>query len=171
MTTALMSRGVFHTGASSFGLASTLLAVGALTGSLLAARRRRPRMRLVLAAAIVFGLLEIVTGLMPDYLAFLVALVPTGAALLTFNTAANTFMQLSVSARMRGRVMGLYMLVFVGSAPIGSPVIGWMSEVFGPRASLVIGGAISLAAVLGVVAAMAYRPALALRRQGETLKA
>jgi MFS family permease len=173
MTTALMSRGVFHTGASSFGLASTVLAVGALTGSLLAARRRKPRMRLVLVAATAFGLLEIATGLMPNYLTFLVALVPTGAALLTFNTAANTFMQLSVSAQMRGRVMGLYMLVFVGSAPIGSPVIGWLSEIFGPRASLVIGGTVSLAAIVGVVAAMAHRPAFAfaLRRRGETLGA
>jgi MFS family permease len=150
-----MSRGVFHRGASSFGLASTLLALGALAGSLLAARRRRPRMRLVLVAAAAFGVLEIASGLMPGYLAFLIALVPTGAALLTFNTAANTFMQLSVSPQMRGRVMGLYMLVFAGSAPIGSPVIGWMSEIFGPRASLVIGGIVSLAAILGVLAVLA----------------
>ena len=161
MTTALMSRQVFHSGATSFGLASTMLAVGALSGSLLAAIRKRPRMRLMLVAATIFGVLEIATGLMPDYVSFLVMLVPTGIALLTFNTTANAVMQLSVPAEMRGRVMGLYMLVFAGSAPIGSPLIGRLAEIFGPRSSLTIGGVVSLAAVLGVVTFMAPRPALA----------
>jgi MFS family permease len=155
LTTALMSREVFHSGASSFGLASTVLAVGAVSGSLLSARRKRPRMRLLLIAAALFGMLEIVCGVMPGYGLFLVALVPTGAALLTFNTTANAVMQLSVPAHMRGRVMGLYMLVFAGSAPIGSPLLGWLAEVFGPRSGLIIGGIVSIAAVLGVVAIMA----------------
>jgi MFS family permease len=160
MTTALMSREVFHSGASSFGLASTMLAVGAVFGSLLAARRKRPRMRLMLVAAAFFGVLEIVSGMMPGYDLFLVMLVPTGLALLTFNTTANAVMQLSVPASMRGRVMGLYMLVFAGSSPIGAPLLGWLAEVFGPRSGLLIGGVVSLAAVLGVVAVMAPRSAL-----------
>jgi MFS family permease len=166
MTTALMSRQVFHSGATSFGLASTMLAVGALSGSLLAARRKNLRMRLLFVAAAVFGVLEIATGLMPDYVSFLVLLVPTGLALLTFNTAANAVMQLSVPSEMRGRVMGLYMLVFAGSSPIGSPLIGWLAEVFGPRSSMIIGGIVSLAAVIGVVAVMAPRPALDAIRSG-----
>jgi MFS family permease len=87
-------------------------------------------------------------------------LVPTGLALLTFNTTANAVMQLSVPALMRGRVMGLYMLVFAGSSPIGAPLLGWLAEVFGPRSGMVIGGVVSLAAVLGVVAVMAPRTAL-----------
>jgi MFS family permease len=160
MTTALMSREVFHSGASSFGLASTMLAVGAVSGSLLAARRKRPRMRLTLVAAAFFGVLEIVSGVMPTYDLFLATLVPTGLALLTFNTTANAVMQLSVPASMRGRVMGLYMLVFAGSSPIGAPLLGWLAEVFGPRSGLVLGGVVSLAAVVGVVAVMAPRPAL-----------
>jgi MFS family permease len=160
MTTALMSREVFNSGASSFGLASTMLAVGAVSGSLLAARRKRPRMRLTLIAAALFGVLEIVSGVMPTYDLFLATLVPTGLALLTFNTTANAVMQLSVPASMRGRVMGLYMLVFAGSSPIGAPLLGWLAEVFGPRSGLVIGGVVSLAAVVGVVAVMAPRPAL-----------
>jgi MFS family permease len=160
MTTALMSREVFHSGASSFGLASTMLAVGAVSGSLLAARRKRPRMRLMLIAAAFFGVLEIVSGVMPNYGLFLVMLIPTGLALLTFNTTANAVMQLTVPASMRGRVMGLYMLVFAGSSPIGAPLLGWLAEVFGPRSSLVIGGVVSLAAVMGVVALMAPRSAL-----------
>ena len=160
MTTALMSREVFHSGASSFGLASTMLAVGAVSGSLLAARRKRPRMRLMLIAAAFFGVLEIVSGVMPNYGLFLVMLIPTGVALLTFNTTANAVMQLSVPASMRGRVMGLYMLVFAGSSPIGAPLLGWLAEVFGPRSGLVIGGVVSLAAVTGVVAVMAPGSAL-----------
>jgi MFS family permease len=155
MTTALMSREVFHSGASSFGLASTMLAFGAVSGSLLSARRKGPRMRLLLVAAAIFGVLEIVSGMMPSYDMFLVSLVPTGVALLTFNTTANAVTQLSVPASMRGRVMGLYMLVFAGSAPIGSPLLGWLAEIFGPRSSLIIGGIVSLAAVVGVVAVMA----------------
>ncbi|HEU5156985.1 MAG TPA: MFS transporter [Streptosporangiaceae bacterium] len=153
LTTALVSREVFHTGASAFGLASTMLAVGALTGSLLAARRAKPPRSLLPIAALSFGLLEIVSGLMPTYASFIVLLVPTGMALLTFNTAANATMQLSVSPEMRGRVMGLYMLVFAGTAPLGSPAIGWLAEQLGPRAGLIVGGIISSVATLAVVAA------------------
>jgi MFS family permease len=161
LTTALMSREVFHSGASSFGLASTVLALGAVSGSLLAARRKQPRMRLMLVAAALFGVLEIVNGLMPTYALFLVTLVPTGIALLTFNTTANAVMQLSVPPWMRGRLMGLYMLVFAGSSPIGAPLLGWLAEVFGPRSGLIIGGVVSLTAVVGVVAVMAPGPVLA----------
>jgi MFS family permease len=164
LTTALMARGVFHTGASAFGLASTMLAVGALTGSLLAARRARPPRHLLPVAALAFGLLEIVTGLMPTYGSFIAMLVPTGVALLTFNTAANTTMQLNVSPDMRGRVMGLYMLVFVGTAPLGSPVIGYMAQHLGPRAGLVVGGIVSFVATLVTVVVMALRDAPVRRR-------
>jgi MFS family permease len=164
MTTALMSKQVFHSGASSFGLASTMLAVGAVSGSLLSARRTRPRMRLMLVAAAAFGVLEIVNGLMPSYWLFLGTLVPTGIALLTFNTTANAVMQLSVPQSMRGRVMGLYMLVFAGSSPIGAPLLGWLAEVFGPRSGLILGGVVSITAVVSVVALMAPGPVLALAR-------
>jgi MFS family permease len=158
MTMALISREVFHTGASSFGLASTVFAVGALTGALLAARRSRPPRHLLPAAALTFGLLEVATGLMPTYWSFLVLLVPTGVALLTFNTAANAMMQLTVSAEMRGRVMGLYMLVFAGTTPLGSPMIGWLAEQLGPRAGLWVGGLVSTFAALAVVALTIPRP-------------
>jgi MFS family permease len=148
VTNALMSRGVFHTGAGAFGLASTMFAVGALGGALLAARRARPGMRLLLATGLAFGLLEVVTGLMPTFWSFLVLLVPTGLALLMFTTTANSATQLGVSPAVRGRVMGLYMLVFLGGAPLGSPLVGWAAEQFGPRMSLIAGGVVSaLAAV------------------------
>lgn len=157
MTTALVARQVFHTGAASFGLASTMLAVGALAGALLAARRVRPRMRLLVSAAALFGLLEMATGLMPAYWAFLVMLVPTGIAMMTFTTAANATMQLSVAPEMRGRVMGLYMFVFLGTNPLGAPLVGWMAEQFGPRLSIVLGGLVATVTALVVTVLAAPR--------------
>src|SRR5215831_13073989 len=105
VTTALMSKGVFHSGASEFGLASAMFALGALGGALAAARRARPSMRLLLITAFAFGLLEVATGLMPAFWSFLAMLVPTGLALLMFSTAANSTTQLGTTAAVRGRVM------------------------------------------------------------------
>jgi MFS family permease len=155
VTNALMSRTVFHTGAGAFGLASAMFAVGALGGALLAARRARPTMRLLFVTAFAFAVFEVIAGLMPGYWTFLVALVPTGVALLTFTTAANSSTQLATTAEMRGRVMGLYMLVFLGGAPLGSPLVGWVAEEFGARMSLIAGGVISLVAtvVVGLILA------------------
>ena len=155
VTTALMSKGVFHTGASEFGLASTMFALGALGGALVAARRARPSMRLLLITAFAFGLLEVTAGLMPVFWSFLVMLVPTGLALLMFSTAANSTTQLSTTPAVRGRVMGLYLLVFLGGAPLGSPLVGWAAEQFGARASLIVGGVISAAAAVGVALLLA----------------
>jgi MFS family permease len=148
VTTALMSRTVFHTGASAFGLASAVFACGALGGALLAARRGRPTLRLLLATSFAFSVLEIVTGVVPDYLTFLVALVPTGLTLLMFSTAANSSTQLNTAPEMRGRVMGLYMLVFLGGTPLGSPLAGWVAEVYGARMAIIAGGVISVVATV-----------------------
>jgi MFS family permease len=155
VTNALMSRQVFHTGATAFGVASAVFAAGALAGALLAARRGKPGMRLLVVAAFAFGTLEVVTALMPSFWLFLALLVPTGLTLLTLSTAANSVVQLSSAQDMRGRVMGLYMLVFLGGAPLGSPLVGWVAEEFGPRMSLLAGGVISAvaAAVIGLLVA------------------
>jgi MFS family permease len=155
VTTALMSRGVFHTGASEFGLASSVFALGALGGALIAARRARPSMRLLLTTAFAFGVLEVLSGLMPVFWSFLAMLVPTGLAVLMFSTTANSTTQLGTTAAVRGRVMGLYMLVFLGGAPLGSPLVGWAAEQFGARMSLVAGGVISAAAAVGVALLLA----------------
>jgi MFS family permease len=155
VTTALMSREVFHTGASEFGLASTMYALGALGGALIAARRARPSMRLLLITAGAFGLFEVLSGLMPVFWSFLAMLVPTGLAVLLFSTAANSTTQLGTTAAVRGRVMGLYMLVFLGGAPLGSPLVGWAAEQFGARMSLIAGGVIAAAAAAGVALLLA----------------
>ncbi|WP_131741343.1 MFS transporter [Actinomadura roseirufa] len=164
-TIALMSKHVFHTGATSFGLASSMLALGALTGALLAARRvARPRMRLLVVAAMTFGVLEIATGLMPAFWSFLVLLVPTGIAMMTLTTAANALLQLSVAPEMRGRVMGLYMFVILGTNPLGAPTIGWMAEQFGARSTILVGGLVAVVTTLVVTVLAVPRGAL-----GQTL--
>ena len=163
VTTALMSRTVFHTGAGAFGLASAVFAFGALGGALVAARRGRPTLRLLLTTSLLFSVLEIVTGAVPSYLTFLLALVPTGLALLTFTTAANSSTQLNTAPEMRGRVMGLYMLVFLGGTPIGSPLAGWVAEAYGARMSMIAGGVISVVATVVVTFILARSRGVRLR--------
>ncbi|MEV0350541.1 MFS transporter [Nonomuraea sp. NPDC050680] len=144
MSIALMAREVFKAGASSFGLASSMFAVGALGGALLAARRARPSRRMLIAGAIGFGLFQMATGLAPVYPVYLLLLIPTGIALITINTAANASVQLATAPDMRGRVMGIYMLVFTGGAPIGAPLVGWLSELGGPRTGVLLSGLLVL---------------------------
>jgi MFS family permease len=173
VTNALMSRQVFHTGAGAFGLASTVFAAGALGGALLAARRGRPSVPLLLVTSLAFGALEILGGLMPSFWSFLVVLAPTGLALLTFTTTANSATQLGTSAAMRGRVMGIYMLVFLGGAPLGSPLAGWIAEQFGPRMSTIFGGAVSVVATLIVAIMLAHAHGVRVRaylRPGQLLR-
>ncbi|MEV4838836.1 MFS transporter [Nonomuraea sp. NPDC049486] len=145
MSIALMAREEFKAGANSFGLASSMFAVGALAGALLAARRVTISRRMLFGGAIGFGVFQIAAGLAPSYLFYLVLLVPAGVALITVNTAANAAVQLATSAEMRGRVMGIYMLVFVGGSPIGASLVGWLSELGGPRAGAVLAGGFVLA--------------------------
>jgi MFS family permease len=165
VTNALMSREVFGTGAAAFGIASAMFAVGALGGALLAARRARPTTMLLFVTSFAFSVLEVATGLMPSFWSFLVMLVPTGLALLTFTTAANSAVQLGTTADMRGRVMGLYMLVFLGGAPLGSPLVGWVAEVFGPRMSLIAGGVISAVATVVIGILLARRGSIRIRER------
>jgi len=140
MTMALMARQQFELGAEAFGLMSTFLAFGALAGSLIAARRTRVSLRLVFVAAIVFGAVEIVVGLAPTYLTMLLVLPFAGILAMTFTTSAQSFLQTHSEDWVRGRVMGIYTLVFFGGTPVGAPLIGWAADRFGPRSGLVGGG-------------------------------
>ena len=140
MTMALMARQQFLLGAEAFGLMSTALAVGALAGSLLSARRTSIPLRLVLASAVAFGAVEIVVGMSPTYWSMLLVLPFAGILAMTFTTSAQSFLQTHSEDWVRGRVMGIYTLVFFGGTPIGAPVIGWAADRFGPRSGLVGGG-------------------------------
>jgi MFS family permease len=151
ITSALMATEVFDKGASEYGLLGTTLAIGSLSGALLAARRVRVRHRLVILAAMAFGVAEIAAGLMPTYLAFAVWTPVLGLASLTMITSANATFQMSVAPEMRGRVMALYMMVFMGGTPLGAPIIGWVGEAFGPRWTLLGGG---IATIVGTLLAV-----------------
>src|SRR4051794_11782659 len=156
VTIALMAREVFHLGAEAFGLLSTAFAVGSLSGALLSTRRStRPRQRFLVISAVVFGLFTVVAGLMPSYASFAVLLIPTGASALVFSVANNSFVQLGVDPQMRGRVMALYFMCFMGGTPVGAPVIGWISEHLGARWGLVRGGGVGVAAGLAAAAFLA----------------
>ncbi len=163
MTTALMATQVFGRGAGAYGMLGSIMAVGSLAGALLGARRQRPRLRLLLGSAIAFGALEIVSGLMPGYFWFALSLVPVGVSSLTFITAANSTMQLAVDPKMRGRVMALYMMIFMGGTPLGAPLVGWLAEVAGARWSLLSGGIVSLVAAVGAGLVLARVKGLRLR--------
>lgn len=152
MTSALMATEVFDKGATEYGLLGTFMAVGSLTGALLAARRPQIRLRLVVVAAVTFGAVEIVAGLLPTYTAFAIWMPLLGLSALTMITAANTLMQMSTAPALRGRVMALYLMIFMGGTPVGSPLIGWVGETFGARWTLIGGGSVTLLGVSAVVA-------------------
>jgi len=164
LTLAVLAKNVFHAGAATFGLLVTALAVGALSGALAGTRRRvRPSVRLVLGAAAAFGVLGTLSGLMPTYLLTALILVPTGFSQIFLAQAASQRIQLGTEPHMRGRVMALYLLAFLGTNPIGAPIVGWLAAAFGARASIWLGGVISLAAAGTAVAAQ-------LRRSGTRLR-
>jgi MFS family permease len=127
------------------------LAIGSLSGALLAARRVRIRHRLVILAALAFGVAEVVSGLLPTYLTFALWTPVLGLCSLTLITSANATFQMGVTPAMRGRVMALYMMVFMGGTPIGAPIIGWVGQTFGPRWTLLGGGAMTIAGTLVAV--------------------
>ncbi|MEU5540371.1 MFS transporter [Streptomyces sp. NPDC020362] len=137
---------VFHAGAGAYSLFNTLMAVGSLGGALLAARRGTARLRVLIAAAAAFGTLEIVAALAPSYWLFALLMVPIGIFGLTVNVTANTAVQMATDPAMRGRVMALFMMVFMGGTPLGAPVVGWITDTYGPRVGFALGGIVSAAA-------------------------
>lgn len=154
VTSALMATETFGKGAGEFGVLGSVLAIGSLAGALLAAGRKRPRLRFVVGAGLVFAMAQIASGLMPTYISYAAVLPLVGLAVLTTITTANALIQMTSAPAMRGRVVSLYLMVFIGSGPLGNPLIGAIGEHMGPRWALVISG---LAAGIGVSAAgLAY---------------
>ncbi|MDF2093544.1 MFS transporter [Knoellia sp. 3-2P3] len=139
ITTALMATREFDKGPEEYGLLGSIMAIGSLAAALLSARRSEPRLRILLTALVGFVLATAAAALAPTYTLFAVALVPVGLAALTALTTANAMVQLRVEPYMRGRVMALYMAIFMGGTPVGAPIIGWIGDVFGPRWTIAIG--------------------------------
>ena len=138
----------FGQGATGYGLLSSALAIGAVAGALLSARRPEPRFALMVVAAAVFAVGLMAGAAAPSYLVLAIALPLVGIAAQTFMTTANGIVQLGVDRVVRGRVLALYMATVMGGTIVGGPAVGWVANVLGPREGLMVG------ALAGVVAAL-----------------
>lgn len=141
-----MSTVEFGQGATEFGLLSSIMAAGAVAGSLLAARRTRARLVVAVVASAGFGVACVLGALAPTLWVFAVTLVAIGVASLTMMATANAYVQTTTDPLMRGRVMALYLAIFAGGTPIGAPIVGWVANVYGARWALAIGAASGLIA-------------------------
>jgi MFS family permease len=160
-----MAKSTFGGNASTYGLFNIALAVGSAAGALFAGAAARPGPRAIVAWAAVFGVMQVAAALAPDLAVFLVLLGTMGLTNLAFQAMANASVQVAVDARLRGRVMGLYMLAFIGGTPVGAPLIGVLTSHFGARAGMTVCGVIPVLAAAVVAAARtrsagAVKPAL-----------
>ncbi|MEU9244431.1 MFS transporter [Streptomyces sp. NPDC048385] len=166
VTIALVAIKVFHSGAAAFGYLSAAYAVGSLIGAILTAHGGRlPTARRLVTATAVFGVLEATLGLMPGYGTFMALLIPTGYAAVTVTTTANALTQLHAAPHLRGRVLSVYFLVLLGGTPIGAPLVGLISDTFGARSSLILGGTVSAFSALALSALATERRLWARPRQ------
>lgn len=142
----LLARNTFHGGAGTYGLLFAMLGIGSLAGALFTASRREPSAGLLLGSLFAFGVLMLAAAAAPTLPLEIAALIPTGLAALTFQTTANSLIQLRSDPALRGRVMAMYSVVFIGTTPIGAPVVGWVAQAFGPRAGVALGAVAILSA-------------------------
>jgi len=152
-----MAASVFHADAAGYGVLSSIMAAGAMSGALLAAGSKTPDFRTLLAASAIFGLGFALAAVAPGYWTFAGSLVVIGAAALVFANATNSLMQLSTEPEMRGRVMAIRVAIALGGTPLGAPVVGWVADRLGPRWALGVGAAAGIAAA--AVAANYWRRA------------
>jgi len=143
-----MSTVVFHQGAAEFGVLSSVMAVGSVIGALLSAQREKPRLSFLFISTAIFGFGCVAAALMPSFWLFGIALALIGLASQTLMTTANGTVQLSTPPAVRGRVMAIYMAIFMGGTPIGAPFVGWVANEFGPRWALGVAAAAGIAAAL-----------------------
>ena len=150
----LLASQTWHGTATTYALLTAAMAVGSVAGALAAGARGRVSPRILVGAAIGFGALELLAAAAPSLPLQVLALVPLGAMTVTFSAGINSTMQLAVTPAMRGRVMALYSMVFLGSTPSGAPLVGWLAEVAGPRAGMALGACAALTAA--ALASLAY---------------
>lgn len=152
----LLAHDTWHGTATTYATLTAAMGVGSICGALAAGARGRVSPRLLVVSALAFGASELLVALAPTLDLQLLALVPLGAASVTFAAGVNSMLQISVEPAMRGRVMSLYSVVFLGSTPIGAPLVGWLAQEAGPRAGLYAGALAALAA--SAAALVAFRP-------------
>jgi MFS family permease len=163
----LLASFTWHGTAATYTSLAVAMGIGSVAGALAAGARGRADPRLLVAAAAAFGVAELLVAAAPTIPLQLAALIPLGAVSVTFAAGVNSAMQLAVDPAMRGRVMALYSVVFLGSTPIGAPLVGWIAEVAGPRAGLLLGAAAALAAAVGggIAFARAGEPVVAVAQR------
>ncbi|MFA5918387.1 MAG: MFS transporter [Candidatus Nanopelagicaceae bacterium] len=148
---ALAATKIFHRGAASFGLLGTIIAIGSLSGALISARLERFRKTMfVVYGSLCFGVALMILALMPTFSLYALWLPVCGFAALSTMIAANSLMQVNTDPVLRGRVMGIYLFVFMGGTPVGAPLIGFMAERVGVRPTIASGGLITVLAALFV---------------------
>jgi MFS family permease len=156
----VLARHTFHGGARLYGTLSALMGLGSVIGALVVAGRQRPSRRLLVGSAVIFGGLTLLTAEAPTPLTAGLLLVAVGASLIVFIATANSTLQLTAESTMRGRVMAVYGLVFLGSTPVGGPLLGWISQHWDARAGLAFSGVVSLGAGLVALGAGRRRAAV-----------
>ncbi|HEY4165221.1 MAG TPA: MFS transporter [Reyranella sp.] len=161
---------VFHAGAGKYGLLSSMMAIGTVTGALLAAGRERPRIEFLLSGAAVFALGCALAAIMPNYWLFGGVLVVIGVSALTITNSSNALMQLSTEPVMRGRVMAIRLAIALGGTPIGAPIVGWVADRFGPRWALGVGAAAGVAAAIVMIHYLAKHRRLRVHVAGGRLR-
>jgi MFS family permease len=150
----LLARFTFHADASTYSTLVAAMGTGAVVGALVTGARRHITPHLMVSASAALGALTLLVASAPTLPLTIAALVPLGAAAVTFAAGINSSLQINVEPAMRGRVMALYSVVFLGSTPIGGPLLGWIAQATDPRASLALGGAAALLA--GLLARSAF---------------
>lgn len=142
----LLARFSFDGGASAYAILVAAMGAGSVSGALLTGARGRADARIIAAAALAFGVLALLAALMPSLALELPVLALLGGSAVTFAASINSSLQLAVEPQMRGRVMALYSVVFLGSTPIGGPLAGWLSDAYDPRVALLLAGSAGLLA-------------------------
>jgi MFS family permease len=142
----LLAKFSFDGGAMTYGVLVSAMAVGSIAGALVNGAHGRTGPRLIAAGALAFGISALLSALMPTLALEVPFLALLGAAAVTFAATINSTLQLAVSPEMRGRVMALYSVVFLGSTPIGAPLVGWLSQAYDPRVALLLAGISGLSA-------------------------
>jgi MFS family permease len=158
-----MATQTFRGGPGTYAVFNIMLAIGSVTGALLAATRAHTRLRLIVVAGAAFGLSQVATAVAPGLGVFLVLLTLMGLTNLAFQAMANSSVQLWTDPQLRGRIMGIYMLVFTGGTPIGAPIIGAITSHFGARLGMTVCGASPVVAAAILAATHVVRSS-ALRR-------
>jgi MFS family permease len=153
----LLAKYTFDGGAAMYGWLTSLMSLGSLLGALVSAGRVGPTRRMLIGSGAAFGALTLLAAVAPSPVLVGAVLVTVGVAIMLFLATANTTLQLACEPAMRGRVMALYGLVFLGSTPLGGPFLGWLSGQWGGRWGLAVSGAVSLAAALVAAAPLVAR--------------